>query len=165
MKFRRILFFLVPLLALTNSAFATVSDGTTITNEMLVPLADWVEQATHVAIKSLPITLASNVRLIIALNLRGVQRANAAAAYLPGQIIISNTIWDPSSVRMQSYVVHELVHHAQLLSRKKYPCSAAKEREAYTLQNRWLVEHGEEPLVTPEWIDKISSCSGNGDGS
>src|ERR1700733_2384387 len=109
MKFCRMFFFLLPLLALTNSALATVSDGTAITDEMLAPMAGWVEQETHIPMKSLPITMASNLRLIIALNLRGVQRANAAAAYLPGQIIISNTIWDPTSVRMQSYLVHELV--------------------------------------------------------
>ena len=62
---------------------------------------------------------------------------------------------------MQSYLVHELVHHAQLLSRKKYECDAAKEREAYTLQNKWLLEHGERPLVSNQWIEKISSCSKN----
>jgi len=27
------------------------------------------------------------------------------------------------------------------------------------LQNQWLAEHGEEPAVTQEFIDKISSCN------
>jgi len=54
--------------------------------------------------------------------------------------------------------VHELVHHAQLLSRKEYPCHAAKEREAYMMQNQWLTEHGESEIVSQEWIDKVSAC-------
>ncbi|MER2519246.1 MAG: DUF6647 family protein, partial [Bdellovibrionales bacterium] len=134
-------------------------DDTEITSETIAPLASWVEQATQVPIPALPITTASGRRLKAVLSMTGVLNARAAAAYLPGQIVISNIMWDPESLRSQSYLVHELVHHTQLIGRKQYSCAAAKEREAYMLQNRWLEANGEEPLVTQEWIERISSCS------
>jgi hypothetical protein len=158
MKFPRILSLVLSLLALSSGASAAVDEGTVITKDQLAPLASWVADATHVDIKALPITTASGHRLKTALGLKGVQQARAIAAYLPGQIVINNIIWDPDSIRAQSYIVHELVHHTQLISRKQYPCHAAKEREAYMLQNQWLAEHGEEPIASQEWIDKISSC-------
>ena len=160
MTFSKIIFLLCFLLAGTNIAHASVSEGTPIEADTLAPLAQWVAQATHVMIPALPITVASGRRLKMSLGLKDIQRARAVAAYLPGQIIINNVVWDPDSLRAQSYLVHELVHHAQLLSGKVYPCHAAKEREAYILQNKWLTEHGEEPIASPEWIDGISSCSG-----
>jgi hypothetical protein len=100
------------------------------------------------------------MQLKTSLGLKGVQQARAMAAYLPGRIILNNIAWDPQSLRSQSYLVHELVHHAQLISGKRYQCDDAKEREAYTLQNRWLVEHGEEPIVDESFIAKISACKG-----
>ncbi|MDR3450376.1 MAG: hypothetical protein P4M15_11645 [Alphaproteobacteria bacterium] len=154
------------LIALCGGARA--EDGDIIDAATVTPLAGWVEHATGVHMQALPRTIASTEKLQSALAMEGVQKARAAAAYLPGRILISNAVWDPDSIRAQSYLVHELVHHAQLVSRRVYPCGAAKEREAYMLQNEWLKQHGEEPLVTQEWIDNISSCSnansGDGDG-
>jgi hypothetical protein len=147
------------MLALTNCAGDNlVSDGTQISPETMKPLAQWVSYQTNVAIPALPIATASGSRLKTTLGLEGVQRARAVAAYIPGQIIINNIIWDPNSLVSQSYLVHELVHHAQLFSGKQYPCPEAKEREAYTLQNKWLVEHGQDPIVSEGWIADISAC-------
>jgi hypothetical protein len=146
------------MLALTNCADNSVADGTRIPNETIKPLATWVEQQTNVKMAALPITEASGMRLKTALGLEGVQQARAVAAYIPGQIIINNIIWDPESLVSQSYIVHELVHHAQLFSGRTYPCPEAKEREAYTLQNKWLVEHGESPIVSTGWIENMSEC-------
>lgn len=150
------------LLALPGFARATVNDDTEIPHDTLAPLAAWVEQATQVPIPALPITTASGRRLKAVLGMAGVMNARAAAAYLPGQIVISNIMWDPESLRSQSYLVHELVHHAQLIGRKIFPCPAAKEREAYILQNKWLEMRGEEPLVTQEWIDRAATCGASG---
>jgi hypothetical protein len=111
---------------------------------------------------SLPITTASASELKTSLGLKGVQQARAMAAYLPGQIVLNNVAWDPDSVISQSYLVHELVHHAQLISGRHYACDDAKEREAYTFQNLWLTQHGESPIVTQAFIDKISACPANG---
>lgn len=156
---------LIAFLALPgSSAFATVEDDTEIASDTIMPLAAWVEQATQIRISALPITTASGRRLKAVLGMSGVQNARAAAAYLPGQIVISNVMWDPESLRAQSYLVHELVHHTQLIGRKSFPCSAAREREAYMLQNRWLEAHGEEPFVSQDWIDRIASCNAPASG-
>jgi hypothetical protein len=153
---------LLALLALANCADnGAVADGTVIEPQELQPYANWVQTAMNVDMVSMPITVASGTRLKTSLGLKGVQQARAMAAYLPGQIILNNVAWDPESLRSQSYLVHELVHHAQLISGRHYACDNAKEREAYTLQNRWLVEHGDEPLVSEDFIDKISACTGD----
>jgi hypothetical protein len=154
---------LLSLLALANCAETggAVADGTILEPQTLKPYANWVQTAMNVDMVSLPITTASGTRLKTSLGLKGVQQARAMAAYLPGQIILNNVAWDPDSLRSQSYLVHELVHHAQLISGRHYACDNAKEREAYTLQNRWLVEHGDSPLVSQDFIDKISACTGN----
>jgi hypothetical protein len=144
--------------SLTNCADTTVADGTIIPPAQVQPLANWVQQQTGVKMAALPITEASGMMLKTSLGLEGVQQARAVAAYLPGQIFINNVIWDPSSLVSQSYLVHELVHHAQLFSGVTYPCPEAKEREAYTLQNKWLVEHGESPIVSDGWIENMSQC-------
>ena len=140
------------------SAQAAVSDGTPITNEELRPLAAWVAQATGIKIGVLPIATASGRQLKTSLGLMGAQQARSMAAYIPGRIIVNNIIWDPESDVSKSYVVHEMVHHAQTLSGKHYVCNNAKEREAYELQNRWLAEHGEEPIFSDSWISSMSNC-------
>jgi hypothetical protein len=141
-----------------SAVLASVPDGTRIGNDMLRPLADWVSRTMGVKIHNLPIATASGRILKSSLGLEGIQQARSTAAYLPGQIIVNNIIWDPESIRSQSYVLHELVHHAQLLGGKRYPCHSAKEREAYELQNRWLAEQGEDALFSESWINEMSNC-------
>lgn len=149
---------LLSIILLPVSSRAAVEDGTTISQEQMKPLAEWVSKAMNVPMDALPHAIASGARLKTSLGLSGVQQARSMAAYLPGQLYVNNVVWDPDSVRAQSYVLHELVHHAQLLSGRAYACHDAKEREAYTLQNQWLAEHGEAPAVTQDFIDKISAC-------
>lgn len=159
MKKFNFLLLALTMFAMTNCADnGYTADGTYINPETIKPLASWVEQQTGVKMAALPVTEASGMRLKTALGLQGVQQARAVAAYIPGQIIINNVIWNPASKVSQSYLVHELVHHAQLFSGKTYACSQAKEREAYELQNRWLVEHGESPIVSEDWIANIAEC-------
>jgi hypothetical protein len=158
MKYSKLVLLAFTTFTLTNCADTTVADGTRISNDTVRPLAVWVEQQTNVKMAALPITEASGMRLKTALGLEGVQQARAVAAYIPGQIIINNIIWDEGSLVSKSYLVHELVHHAQLFSGRTYACPEAKEREAYTLQNKWLVEHGESAIVSEGWIDNMSTC-------
>lgn len=143
---------------LNSTVHASVPDGTMISPSTLAPMARWVESASHMPIHSLPIVVASGFKLKTSLGLEGVQQARSVAAYIPGQIIINNIMWDPESLRAQSYLVHEMVHHAQTLAGRKYPCNDAKEREAYMLQNKWLVEHGEDPIYSQEWINEMAVC-------
>ncbi len=141
-----------------SGASAAVSDGTKISAEQLAPLAAWVELHTHVPMQILPTAVASDRKLEKALHFDDAQYAGAVGAYMPGRLVVSNRVWDPASLEAQSYVVHELVHHAQFLNSRAYPCHAAKEREAYMLQSEWLIEHGQKPIVTQAWIDRMASC-------
>jgi hypothetical protein len=150
--------FLILALFCISPLKAVVEDGTLIPQTTLQPLAQWVGQAMRVQMRNLPIGVASGMRLKFTLGLQGAQRARSVAAYVPGQIIINHVMWDPDSVKSRSYLVHELVHHAQALSRRPYPCQAAKEREAYYFQNLWLKEQGEDPIVNDFWIDNKSAC-------
>ncbi len=145
-------------LFLNSSAHASVPDGTMISASTVAPMARWVAKASRMPIHSLPIVVASGFKLKTSLGLEGVQQARSVAAYIPGQIIINNILWDPESLRSQSYLVHEMVHHAQTLAGRKYACHDAKEREAYMLQNKWLAEHGEDPIYSQEWIDDMAVC-------
>ena len=146
------------LLGLSATAKAEVNDGTMIEFSTLMPLASWVEKATNVKFSFLPIAVASDRKLERALRIEDVQRAGAVGAYVPGRLMISNEVWDPDSLQAQSYVVHELVHHAQWVSGRTYACNEAKEREAYVLQSRWLTEHGQKPLVDQAFIKKMATC-------
>ena len=141
------------------AAPAAALADTTISDEALQPLAAWVGQATGVEMIVLPTAVVSDRKLEKMLHIEDAQHAGAAGAYLPGRIAISSQVWDPTSLTAQSYLVHELVHHAQFLSGHDYPCHAAKEREAYTLQNRWLTEHGLKPVTSQAWIDSMSRCA------
>jgi hypothetical protein len=50
--------------------------------------------------------------------------------------------WQPDDLRNQSILLHELVHHVQESHQFPYPCMAAREGAAYSLQVKWLREHG-----------------------
>ncbi|MEX5727288.1 hypothetical protein Ga0609869_000641 [Rhodovulum iodosum] len=49
--------------------------------------------------------------------------------------------WHADAPRDVSVLLHELVHHVQLLNRD-WECLQAPEWEAYKLQDRWLAERG-----------------------
>ena len=50
--------------------------------------------------------------------------------------------WSEISLRDQSELVHELVHHFQNAHALKYQCGAEREKLAYELQIAWLREQG-----------------------
>jgi len=65
------------------------------------------------------------------------------ALYRPAHsTILLRADWSRDSLRDRSILVHELVHHMQDAAGRGYPCPAAREREAYALQARWLEERG-----------------------
>jgi hypothetical protein len=67
--------------------------------------------------------------------LRALYSAPAGTVYLRRN-------WDPSKLRDQSELLHELVHHHQIAHRLPYACAAERERLAYDLQIVWLREQG-----------------------
>ena len=51
--------------------------------------------------------------------------------------------WTGQSTAEVSILVHEIVHHFQLLSGERLACPAEREKQAYAVQGRWLEGHGE----------------------
>lgn len=59
----------------------------------------------------------------------------------PATIFMSG-IFRPDSPVSRSVIVHELVHHAQAQRGRRFACPQLAEREAYELQDEWLVQYG-----------------------
>jgi hypothetical protein len=51
--------------------------------------------------------------------------------------------WTGGSPAEMSVLVHEMVHHAQNLSGRRFACPGEREAEAYMIQERWLALFGE----------------------
>src|SRR3546814_17835946 len=70
----------------------------------------------------------------------------------------------PDSLQAKSVLLHELVHHAQTMAGREYPCFAAGEKPAYTLQDTWLKERGGSLKATlniaPLFVDLVKTCGG-----
>jgi hypothetical protein len=65
--------------------------------------------------------------------------------------------WSPLNLFDQSVLLHELIHDVQLENRD-WDCPGAPEREAYLLQDKWLVEHGVEHAFDWRMISLLSLC-------
>lgn len=50
--------------------------------------------------------------------------------------------WRSGSVAAQSVLVHEMVHHLQRESGRRYACPEEQEEQAYAAQDAWLALHG-----------------------
>jgi hypothetical protein len=137
----------------------------TVPASFVAPLMQWVSMRMSVPVQSLPIVFVSRARLVEKIGdpLRQAARqaAVARALYVPGEVVIDDEFWDESDTRTISFLVHELVHHAQLVSGRPYACQNAKEWEAYKLQNMWLSENGLAPAVDEKWIAHMSDCGQN----
>lgn len=85
-----------------------------------------------------------------------VGEARPVARYLPGLLIIApyfKAEWE------MPWLIHEMVHHAQLYSGRSYSCVAAKEREAYEIQNKFSVQFGYQGTTVSEtFIEAHSRC-------
>ncbi len=125
----------------------------------VAPLMQWVSVRMSVPVAALPAVYASRERMVERIGNPERQSALARALYIPGEVVIDDQFWDASEPRVVSFLVHELVHHAQLVSGRPYACHNAKEWEAYKLQNLWLAEHGLPPAVEEKWIATMSDCN------
>lgn len=122
------------------------------------PLMQWVNAKMGTRVTSLPSIAVSRERMVALIGNPQRQAALARALYVPNQVVIDEAFWDPTNTRTVSFLVHELVHHAQLYNGRDYPCSNAKEWEAYNLQNLWLAERGMPPAVEQDWIATMATC-------
>lgn len=130
-----------------------------IPSSFVIPLMQWVAVRMSVPVTDLPIVYVSRERMREKIGDPQRQSAMARALYVPGEVVIDSEFWDPQDTRTVSFLVHELVHHAQLVSGRPYACHNAKEWEAYKLQNMWLAEHGLPPAVQEKWIAHMADCN------
>jgi hypothetical protein len=130
----------------------------TVPVTFVAPLMQWVADRVAVPISALPIVYISHARMVEKMGNPQRQSALARALYVPNEVVIDDEFWDAHDTRTISFLVHELVHHAQYVSGRPYVCNNAKEWEAYKLQNQWLAEHGLPPAVEESWINQMASC-------
>ncbi len=119
----------------------------------------WVEEQMHIRVPYLPRIAISRDKMVALIGNPERQAALARALYVPNLVVVDEDFWDANDTRTVSFLVHELVHHAQAFNGRKYACNNAKEFEAYHLQNLWLSQHGLPPAVEEEWINRMASCS------
>ncbi len=141
-------------------AQADVSDGTMLNTQTVMPLMRWVEAETGVKVPVLPTVIASHSRLWHMISMRrGVIAGQPQSVFAGSTIILNDRTWDPDDDVQVSLLVHELVHYAQsFMPKSRWGCSDQKEVMAYTLQNRWLEEHGHHAFATHAWIARVSQC-------
>ncbi|MBI3419326.1 MAG: hypothetical protein HY053_04250 [Proteobacteria bacterium] len=118
----------------------------------------WVEAHTNVRVAYLPRVISSREAMVEKIGDPQRQSALARALYVPGEVVIDDQFWDPTDTRTISFLVHELVHHAQQYRGVAYACNNTKEWEAYRLQNLWLAERGLPPVVDDSWIAQMARC-------
>ncbi|MBY0427735.1 MAG: hypothetical protein K2Q32_00775 [Alphaproteobacteria bacterium] len=135
------------------------AETTLVPSAFVAPLMRWVSVRMSVPVQALPAVYASRERMIERIGDPQRQSALARALYVPGEVVIDDQFWDAGEPRVVSFLVHELVHHAQLASGRSYACHNAKEWEAYKLQNLWLAEHGLPPAVEEKWITTMADCN------
>ena len=137
-----------------------VAEGTALDPAPFRPLARWV--ALRFGMDELPLPAVVASRQMLESTDRRMNLARSGermrALYTPGIIVLSPETWDPRDPLELSFVVHELVHHAQIMSGRHAPCPEALEEEAYILQNAWLEEQGRPPLYDPHWITDRARC-------
>lgn len=143
--------------ALLMAPMAAQAQGV-LSDGFVHPLMQWVAARTGVSISSLPRVVISRAEMVARIGNPMRNSAMARALYVPGEVVIDDEFWDNDDTRTISFLVHELVHHAQYVSKRPYPCANAKEWEAYRLQNQWLAEHGLAPAVEESFIARMADC-------
>jgi len=78
-------------------------------------------------------------------------------------IVYLRDTWNPDNLFDRSLLVHELVHHLQMLNKLRMACPEEYEAQAYQLQIEWLREQGiQDPYkllgLTELAIDSLSQC-------
>lgn len=121
--------------------------------ESLASLILWVSVVTGLPTAPAPAikyTDWQNIQDAAALVYEGPVRAHGY--YVPGTVVLPDD-WDHDSLRDRSVKVHELVHHLQRVSGKKYRCRGEKEREAFAVQQMYVDLH--RPGTDVFWLMRI----------
>ncbi len=141
-------------------AQARLEDGTVLPASTILPLMQWIQGQTGIQVPFLPKVIVSHseFRTLLA-RLDGQYVGRPRSVYMSGRVILDSATWDPEDPVQVSLLVHELVHHAQVfIKQANWKCPDARERMAYTLQNKWLEERGHVGFARASWIDRMASC-------
>lgn len=146
--------------ACSTTTAPQVPDGAMLPRNEIEPLAAWVAAQTGIALQMLPVVVASRTALNSVNSTAQLARAGEVLKgyYVPGVVVIDNSAWRPDDLVEVSYLVHELVHHAQYEAGVTGACRAELEQQAYRLQNLWLEAQGLAPLNTDDWIENKATC-------
>ena len=83
------------------------------------------------------------------------QREGVALYEATTRTIFLSNLWTGTTPADQSVLVHEMVHHLQNLGELKFECPRAREKLAYTAQDRWLKQFGKD-LETEFEVDMFT---------
>jgi hypothetical protein len=160
----RFIWFFILFLELPVPARAEVEDGSVVDPAIIEPLMRWVESQTGTKVPVLPQVIASRSHFNRLLSRMGGRLSGRPQSlYVPGTVYMDSERWDPNEPTQIGLLVHELVHHAQyFMQHVTWPCSKAKENQAYSLQNRWLEQHDHAPFVNVAFITRAASCPDSG---
>ena len=124
------------------------------------PLVEWVETRTNLMLLPRPHIFVSDEALAnLTRGSSSEKGRDRIAAYHDGVIVVSAKYWQPGDIADQSVLVHELVHYAQEVGEHKaYACPSQREAEAYRLQNAYLVEQGERPMLDSGELERLNQC-------
>ncbi len=75
------------------------------------------------------------------------------------RVIVLNSDFKVKRVIDQAILVHELVHHYQIVNNVPKQCMAELEKLAYELGNKWAIDHGEKEQMDIFTIMVRSSCT------
>ena len=121
-------------------------------------LIDWVETRTNIMLLPRPRIFLSAKALGDLAGDHAQYGHETIAAYRNGRIYLLPKFWSPGNVADDSVIVHELVHYAQDLREHSTACRNQREAEAYQLQNEYLLEHSERPIIDAVQLRLIGKC-------
>jgi hypothetical protein len=139
--------YIIALLAATVfPAQAVAEEGQASPHPVVMAIAAWVSEATDLpmtgAIPEIRFAAPQEMRRLMsasALSTTGEGATEIVAFYdTLARAIYLPSGWTGATPGELSVLVHEMVHHAQAESGRRFACPAERERQAYDAQVRWL---------------------------
>ncbi len=140
--------------ALAHPGLADTSCQSVLNGPGFGAVVEFVERASGVRFEKLPeLCVITEAELLRA---GGNQVLVTEALYdKAGERVLVARALDLTDRAEASVLVHELVHHMQALSGRRFACPAAAEKEAYEVQEAWLAQSGES-LESAFGIDRMT---------
>jgi hypothetical protein len=131
-----------------GAAAAPAEPGPRPVGTLATAIAAWTATALGQPVPELPRIDFADSRAMAQLRY-GPQAGSMAALKVEalyddiGRTILLPHGWTGATPAEQSVLVHEMVHHLQNVAGRTFPCSGAREKEAFEVQARWLSRFGQ----------------------